>query len=111
MKNVKFRAWATITKVMIDPETIHNNFKGYADNKNYLMLQFTGLYDKYGVEIFEGDILEWQGDISVVEWLDGDVCFDTSPTLNGLDSIRSKQYEVIGNIYETPSLMKGKNDK
>lgn len=85
-----------------------------------IVMQFTGLHDKNGKEIYEGDILQWtDGDMwkGVVEWSEGDADFlldnphaslggfETRPTLNGLDSIRSKGYSVIGNIYENPELL------
>ncbi len=87
-------------------------------DKRYVVMQSTGLHDKNGKEIFEGDILDWNGiGRAVVEWSEGDADFlleypegslggfDTRPTLNGLSSAKTPYYEVIGNIYENPDLL------
>ena len=102
MREIKFRAWASLTKVMIDEETIFNNFKGYAENKNYILLQFTGLKDKNGVEIYEGDLLQvfYAVDHPYVvhaKW-------DTEKA--GFHRVSDYGYgAIIGNIYENPELL------
>lgn len=80
--------------------------------------QSTGLNDKNGVEIFEGDVLNWNGiGRAVVEWSEGDADFlpdyadlslggfDTRPTLNGLSSAKFPCFEVIGNKWANPELL------
>ena len=72
------------------------------------LMQFTGIKDKNDVEIYEGDIVnfdkvEWVGDdnIHVVTWdkTYGCWCF-------GGGSISDMEFrEVIGNIYENPELL------
>ena len=85
--------------ICVDPETVG---------------QFTGLVDKNGVKIFEGDILrDGQGDDGVVTYLESvaQFCFMVGRNrwqLNEGDPNRPKhlQYtEVIGNIHDNPELM------
>lgn len=76
---------------------------------------FTGLTDKNGVKIFEGDVLESQDTkkIGLVAWIDrgaGFVCryntdfYDT----NGLIGYRVKRAKIIGNIHDNPELLEEK---
>ncbi|HAP5886649.1 TPA: hypothetical protein IU352_002154 [Enterococcus faecalis] len=77
-----------------------------------VLMQSTGLKDKNGVEIFEGDVLyyipfESHINDSIVVFEKGSFC--TKMLRNGkLTSVRfvdSEEYEVIGNIYENPELL------
>ena len=96
------------------------------DDKTYPLMQYTGLKDKNGVEIYEGDIIDfifWMyhehesethyiGKIDIDETLqastfifhqDGNSCFYALYELT-FDS--ESDIEVIGNIYENPELLK-----
>ena len=64
--------------------------------------QFTGLSDKYGMKIFEGDILEFRrGRSHVVKFEDGAFIF----TGTSIPVRYADKFEVIGNIHDNPELV------
>ena len=79
----------------IDPETIG---------------QFTGLIDKNGNEIFEGDILDFNGLTVEVRFLRGVFALLVNGNLYdelGVDCRTDLYAKVIGNIHDNPELLKG----
>ena len=129
MREIKFRAWDLKTKKMHTAENI--NFCGrktvtvqYNPVKKIcldsaILMQYTGVKDKNGVEIYEGDIIRghtgrYQVDC-VVRWSMGNCGFIAEPTIMErtylcLNPGSTKSYEVIGNIYENPELVSNEAD-
>lgn len=142
---IKFRAWDESRKEMITefgllkesmPQLLQNEEDGYIfcghsqDNGDWtepMLMQFTGLYDKNGKEIYEGDILISQfSDKVPTQICFGEFTCSTYETkdfatqigfywheLDGTKSIFGDSIygnmdycEVIGNIYENPELLK-----
>ena len=97
MKQYKFRAWDKYRKKMIEMATLHLHV-GYPE---YNIMQWTGLADCNGKDIYEGDILdkthklviEWSNG-SFGHWMNGDFI-----ALCNIADIVSKM-AIIGNIYE-----------
>lgn len=126
MREFKFRAYEKDSDEMFYPDTTNNNeyfFSGfidgvlkvatspYSDDKDYILMQYTGLIDKNGKEIYEGDIVTRT--INDKYYLTGKVVMDEGATMivRGEESMflttnfRGHKNEVIGNIYETPELL------
>jgi uncharacterized phage protein (TIGR01671 family) len=84
----------------------------YAKNgQDLILLQFTGLKDKNGKEIYEGDIVQYSMPDMAGEdvWYTEEVTFvDGCFTLDGsapVSLINDAMGQVIGNIFENPDLL------
>lgn len=79
--------------------------------------QYTGLTDKNGKKIFEGDIIDTPDRLVKVVWFTGNSQFDlhfirykddvTTTNFKGIYMRDLKEYEVIGNIHDNPELLEG----
>lgn len=118
----KFRAWLKNDKEMIDVDEIHFDngkldfigdaitFMRTADEID--LMQSTGLFDKSGKEIYEGDVVDYKGRKALVSWHGSYASF----IYRFVDELQKRnaewnplylaymRCEVIGNIYENPEL-------
>lgn len=121
MKDLKFRAWLKNEKIMgevfdINFEFCEVDFTAESGTINYVkyddieLLQYTGLKDNNGKEIFEGDIVKVKGtEIEhCVEFYEGG--FVLTPVTNAYSHAYLREYyrdcKVIGNIFKNGDLLK-----
>lgn len=107
MKEIKFRAWSTNDKVMIYDLNSPSLKHGVLCGEGYILMQYIGVKDKKGKEIYEEDIISC-GDKSsnlVIDLRVAEVC-ECGGILCGWSLPKNiEEYEVIGNMYENPELM------
>lgn len=134
MREIKFRVWNKLVSVMEEVEAIEFKdliegregvFTGlhyWIDAKDCELIQYTGLKDKNGTEIYEGDILQEQegmkGKYIIVPMLGGLSIHNlrnygqkhneliSYPTNDAQTSAWISEQEVVGNIYKNPELLK-----
>lgn len=107
MREIKFRAWDTIHNEMSNTFSLLdciNQNQVFMLPENFKFMQYTGLKDKNGVEIYEGYILAWPEPYTVI-FEDGTFCVAEGDR-NLLFEVVDRGGEVIGNIYENPELLK-----
>lgn len=82
-----------------------NKIEYEAVNPNGQLMQFTGLHDKNGKEIWEGDIYEWQGEKRTISFDDGK--FQSSTGFGQYVDLylHAEDCEVLGNIYQHQDLL------
>lgn len=131
MKEIKFRAWDTKSKKMYEPFTLQFAIgeDGY-DTDGVVFLQFTGIKDRHGKEIYEGDVIKTPlgrknnepiyRNCTVQRWFMDHILQQSTVTageagnmeqlgsliLSIQSYITDCDIEVIGNVYEHPHLLK-----
>ncbi|EMW6304986.1 DNA-packaging protein [Enterococcus faecalis] len=129
----KFRAWNKRENTMRDVAVLHFTKGGKVNSieywktpselksyhvRNLVLVQSTGLKDKNGVEIFEGDIVQYRdGEYSYlgivkrdcyqffIDGIEPDDSYDFIDVSNTFDGTSS--LEILGNIHENPELLEG----
>jgi YopX protein len=99
-REIKFRAWDTRTRGMIFPTHISQ-----LNLAELIPMQFTGLEDKQGKQIYEGDLVGTNRSALKVVWVK-DAAGYRARSVHGVEYFLTRELEVIGNIYENPELLK-----
>ena len=123
----KFRRWDKINKVMLQHKDIPVLLKNARDDNQFVYILWTGLLDKAGVEIYDGDfvrksdpvIKEYDGAIGIVRF-DGSISGLSGFGVDRISGAEGSFYypdgsnfgpeciEVIGNVHDNPELLHGR---
>lgn len=143
MRQTKFRAWDTKEKKMVTDGVYHvgslgseslavdfrgnvfsvgedicgNAYTGSIPEGRFILMQFTGLHDADGVDIYEGDVVRYgDGRVRAITWNEDQASFSQ----DGRYSRNRYRWsftcddaflcEVIGNIYANPELLEAPHD-
>ena len=143
MREIKFRAWDRAFKTMVDVTVLEwhrhaTNLRyikgmnlveevqdggGLGLDERFVLMQYTGLKDKNGIEIYEGDIVDyvavvtrgmggkWNEETAVVKYKTRESRIHGYEAywwpFHEFNGCHHKDVEVIGNIYENSELLEG----
>lgn len=119
MREIKFRVWdkvlQTWSKNSIDLAYTQDGIISFVQGDRFELVQFTGLHDKNGKEIYEGYVLKssyWACNCHVI-WKGGGFTLEEGEQTEVLErnlqddeGLPLMVIEVIGNIYQNPELLK-----
>ena len=112
MRKIKFRAWAVKPKIMYENVELDWKINDMTSDDRFKVMQYTGLKDKNGKEIYEGDILEIDGKLfkdgkpkkAVMLW--DKYCYGWRMEIDAEKKVKENHIEIIGNIHENPELLR-----
>ena len=119
MRTIKFRAWDELNQEMVYEKT--GIFSGGKSSWEILKLyenvmQFTGLHDNNGKELYEGDIISDMEDETMVlpvifdneySQFAVDVSYhNDGSSIDDIPTCYEKGFEIIGNVFENQDLVK-----
>lgn len=119
-KTMHYSAEETYNGIFGKPKIEHTSFSGLLNDNQYIIMQCTGLKDKTGKLIYEGDIVKLSGNdnpymnnlIGVVKYSQEYAIFFINIPNNiawyEFCEVNKKELKIIGNTYQTPELLKEK---
>lgn len=126
MRDIKFRIWDTENKEMLKVQELDfeptfyggriairpDQYNDYFDTEDMILMQYTGLHDKNGKEIYEGDIIQYEditkGLVRYSEKYAQYVLVNTGTVKDEFEPLgdyNMEVFEIIGNEYDNPDLL------
>jgi len=124
VRQIKFRVWDKLKKRMLDSFGLwelhddgqnleHGNGSIFVNRrynlfkkKDFLFLQFTGLKDKNGKKIYEGDVIKCLNKSMEIKFMNAQFIATDGKGIYTIWTNDDGDIEVLGNIYENPLLVK-----
>lgn len=126
MRDIKFRIWDTENNEMLKVQELDfeptfyggriairpDQYNDYFDTEDMILMQYTGLKDKNGKEIYEGDIIQYEditkGLVRYSEKYAQYVLVNTGSVKDEFEPLgdyNMEVFEIIGNEYDNPDLL------
>ena len=126
MRDIKFRIWDTENNEMLKVQELDfeptfyggriairpDQYNDYFDTEDMILMQYTGLKDKNGTEIYEGDIIQYEditkGLVRYSEKYAQYVLVNTGSVKDEFEPLgdyNMEVFEIIGNEYDNPDLL------
>lgn len=106
-REIKFRIWDKINRMWL--RCFNVNLFDIGDLPNVELMQYTGVKDKNGKEIYEGDIVilndAEEENKCIVKYKYGSYILVDGDLRENLSNVEAKFLEVVGNIYENKNLL------
>jgi len=113
VRTFKFRGWHQTAKEMVYDENFGDVLRWYREGQPLEIMQYTGLKDRNGKEIYEGDVTRGGAYLHQIVWMDDKANYGAKVIRGEGVLVRNLTFplryvdalEVIGNIYENTDLL------
>lgn len=124
-REIKFRVWDVENKEMLNVQELDfeptfyggriairpDQYNDYFDTEDMILMQYTGVNDRCGKEIYENDIVYVAGEDenAIIEWDEQTARFiiHFDGWIADFDNYYGKELEIMGDIYNNPELLGG----
>lgn len=121
-REIKFRIWDIENKEMLKVQELDfestfyggriairsDRYNDYFDTEDMILMQYTGLDDKNGKEIYEGDIAKYENMIGKIMFFNGSfILSDFEEETEWELGVINEELEIMGNIYDNLELLGG----